>query len=626
MRTKSLKFEDVHAAELEYIAVRRASIDKRAEKKPFRNLFGIALSGGGIRSATINLGFLQVLNACGILQKADYLSSVSGGGYTGGYIQGKLQADPDFAKLFSEKDLKYLCKHGDYLSPGRRIVRFVNKLRLAGAFVASFLMNWVWIILLGATLLSLLGLVGEAISVVALTAFIPLVLWGAILLLSVHYFFHYLRYFHFWSSNALNYAEGVILLLVVVLWALQCAAGLRIAYLTTFEAFCASAIALGITGFFGNPNILTMHRFYRDRLASAFLDAGASGGGNVRLHELCARSGSQGGQCPPYPLFNTCLNLLGREDKQFAGVKMSDYFLLSPGFVGSKTTGYARTNGPLFRGMTMSTAVAVSGAALNPNMGTRTNRILTFFMTLLNLQLGYWAFNPAYNPLLQLPITWWPYYHILQLLCMTDSTRAKVNVSDGGHIENLGVYELLRRRCGLIITVDAGEDPRYEFSDLRNLIIRARNELGITITFRRDHQPEVRIRPSPSNGFSQSPFAIADIAEVRGSSPKGNAYRAILVYIKSSLLAPGVNREFDSKSPEYWSLTYKKYHPRFPHESTADQFFDSDQWEAYYTLGRYMAGDLLGIDLRNKTAVDKGTKKLQVKHINDLRSFFSGRG
>jgi hypothetical protein len=625
MSPEALEFDDVLTAELKYIAARRASLDKKQGKRPPGNLFGIALSGGGIRSATINLGFLEVLNRFGLLKKADYLSTVSGGGYTGGYIQGKLHADPDFAKLFSEEDLKYLCDHGDYLTPGRHIMRFINKLRLSGAFVASLLMNWVWIILTGVVILSLLGLIGEFGYVVALTAFIPWVLYGAVIILTVHYFFHYLRYFHLWSSDVLNYAEGVVLLLIAVMCGLRYAAGLRFDCFTTLEAFCVSAIALGITGFFGNPNILTMHRFYRDRLASAFLEAGAKESGKLFLHELWGTSSSQGPHCAPYPLFNTCLNLLSRDDLKFAGVKMSDYFLLSPGFVGSQATGYLPTDTRLFRRMTMSTAVAVSGAALNPNMGTKTNRILTFFMAVLNLQLGYWSFNPAHIPVLNIPFTWWPYYHLLQLLCKTDSTRGRINLSDGGHIENLGVFELLKRRCALIIAIDAGEDPRYEFPDLRNLVIRARNELGITVSFRPGHLPETRIRPSPSSGFSQAPFAIADLGELGRRRGKGDGYQGLLVYVKSSLMAPRVFRDVKKNDSDYWSVTYKKYHPGFPHESTADQFFDSDQWEAYYTLGRYMAGELLGVDLRNQTATDNGVKKFKEKRIDDLRSLFSGR-
>jgi predicted acylesterase/phospholipase RssA len=47
---------------------------------------GLALSGGGIRSATLCLGVVQVLVACGLMKDADYLSTISGGGYTGSFI------------------------------------------------------------------------------------------------------------------------------------------------------------------------------------------------------------------------------------------------------------------------------------------------------------------------------------------------------------------------------------------------------------------------------------------------------------------------------------------------------------------------------------------------------------
>lgn len=86
-----------------------------------------------------------------------------------------------------------------------------------------------------------------------------------------------------------------------------------------------------------------------------------------------------------------------------------------------------------------------------------------------------------------------------------------INISDGGHIENLGVYELLRRKCRLIIAVDAGEDKKYDFPDLSNMLIRARNELGIEIRFRMDEQPEDLIRPKPTQIYSQKRYAIADI-------------------------------------------------------------------------------------------------------------------
>ena len=204
---------------------------------------------------------------------------------------------------------------------------------------------------------------------------------------------------------------------------------------------------------------------------------------------------------------------------------------------------------------------------------------------------------PRFDPndlLTQAP--WWPLYQLLEVFSLTDSTRRLVNISDGGHIENLGVYELLRRRCRLIIALDATGDGQYQFDDLRNLVIRARQELGVTITFRQ--APEEYIRPASSNGFSRSQFVIADIGMLPGAPGEGaGAYRGLLVYVKSSLRAQRRWKTLDSES-----FAYKTYHPAFPHESTANQFFDRAQWEAYYHLGRFMAGDLLQEDCTDPEA------------------------
>ena len=82
-------------------------------------------------------------------------------------------------------------------------------------------------------------------------------------------------------------------------------------------------------------------------------------------------------------------------------------------------------------------------------------------MTLLNLRLGYWASTPKARAYAWFRwLTWWPYYQLLELFSKNDTTRWRVNLSDGGHIENLGVYELLRRGCRLIIAVDAGADSK----------------------------------------------------------------------------------------------------------------------------------------------------------------------
>lgn len=86
--TARIRFPAVIASEYDEIEERRRGAHEaappRVGRRPSR-LMGLALSGGGVRSATFNLGLLQALAAAGKLQSFDYLSTVSGGGYVGGW-------------------------------------------------------------------------------------------------------------------------------------------------------------------------------------------------------------------------------------------------------------------------------------------------------------------------------------------------------------------------------------------------------------------------------------------------------------------------------------------------------------------------------------------------------------
>jgi hypothetical protein len=552
------------------------------------NLFGIAISGGGIRSATIAYGFLEVLNRFGLLCKADYLSTVSGGGYLGGYIHARLrerhEATDPYATLFAPDDRERLMRRGRYLAPGAGPRRLWNLVRLAGAVVASLVLNWVWVAALLAVLVSvpawLLWMSFGADGVRAGGYMLAIV---AAAVLGYHFLLLPLERAGLWSSNILHRVEGVLLMIALMLVpaALLGAAGVELSLAGGIAG--AAVVVLVFAGFFADPNVLTMHRFYRDRVAEAYLETASTGARNLLLATLRF----QALRDAPYPLVNACLNLLGEEDEAFPGTKASDYFVFSPDYCGAERVGYAGT-GALYRRMTLATAMACSGAALNPAMGMRSRQPLAALMTLLNLRTGYWAPNPRFADRVWLAaLPWWPYYHLLDLLNRTDSKRALVSVSDGGHIENLGVYELLRRRCRLIVALDAGADPGYEFADVRNLVIRARQELHLVIRFRQ--APEGFVRPESSAGFSRSHFVVADVLEL-GNEERG--WRGLLVYVKSSLRAPLRPKTVDSES-----FRYKTIHPTFPHESTADQFFDAAQWRAYYDLGRFMAGDLLREDV-----------------------------
>ncbi|MEP7219955.1 MAG: patatin-like phospholipase family protein, partial [Bacteroidota bacterium] len=118
-------FDEVFSAECDEILERRMFLggekvgpDDRAHArwKASRNLTGLALSGGGIRSATFCLGLLQGLREKGLIQAFDYLSTVSGGGFVGGWWSAWLARAPRFevADICDPIGLIDLLRKNDY--------------------------------------------------------------------------------------------------------------------------------------------------------------------------------------------------------------------------------------------------------------------------------------------------------------------------------------------------------------------------------------------------------------------------------------------------------------------------------------------------------------------------------
>ncbi len=602
------------------------------EKSPLP-MFGIALSGGGIRSATINLGFLKVLNENNVFRLADYLSTVSGGGFTGSYITEKLRLqlgkDPGpkgtnpYEGLFSSDDIAHIKRHGFYLAPGKKgLQKLMDYTVLIGGFIATALLHLIWYVMAFILILYLFKVIYLSIGnrffnnlgIVAMAVFGISACW--------YYFCHGLRFCgrrFLWPVKGLITALALSLAAIFLVYFIDQTGSLpQLVYPAPFDDFVFLLAAVFIIGIFANPNILSPSQIYRFRLEEAFRWFGKK---SRKLCDIGPDCGEKGWGPAPYPLINTTLNLSGAAQPEpsktksgnfgkspdklpYSGFKTCDYFLLSPFYCGSKLTGFLPTANSEYRLMSLSTAVTISGAALNPEMGYRSNKITAFFMTLLNLRLGYWALNPylfkrcwnigeqiAYclsKCLKNMGIkyfwpTYWPVYNIYELLNKSNIYRWRVNLSDGGHIENLAVFELLRRKLPLIVGVDAGADPDYTFSDLKNLVARARNELGIEIKFRQD--PETIIRPRATSGFSQRQFCIADLYDLPRIKNGCKKHIGIFVYVKASITA----QEIKDPQRKQKSYTYRLYHPKFPHEPTSDQFFDDAQWEAYFETGKEMA-------------------------------------
>jgi hypothetical protein len=151
----------------------------------------------------------------------------------------------------------------------------------------------------------------------------------------------------------------------------------------------------------------------------------------------------------------------------------------------------------------------------------------------------------------------------LELLGITYSGSPYVNLSDGGHFENLGLYGLMQRRCKFIVVSDSGADHAFRFTDLGNALRKIRIDLGVQVEL-----DLTMLKPDPQTGLSPWHCAVGEI-EYPGEE------KGILVYLKPTLSG---NEPADL-------LTYRREHKTFPHESTTDQFFDEAQFEAYRALG-----------------------------------------
>ena len=344
------------------------------------------------------------------------------------------------------------------------------------------------------------------------------------------------------------------------------------------------AVAFGIAlscaflfSVFFDINVFGLSQFYANRLVRCYLGASRWGIGqrtpqafiafdrNDDLELLKLKNGDFRG---PFPIVNCSVNLGGSPDLSLH-TRHSASFTLTPVRCGSdrRKIGFAPTasgdSGYASR-VTLGKAAAVSGAAVSPNMGYNTSPLVAFLLTMFNVRLGWWFANPGQKSWMsdRLGST---FYHLFQELIGTaNENAAVVNVSDGGHFENLGIYELVRRRCRLIIAADAECDESYTFGSLGNLVRICETDFGAKIDI-----DISSIRPS-EKGVSRSHAAVGKILYNNGTI-------GYLLYIKSSFTG----------NEDVGIAQYRSTHPSFPHETTADQFFSEDQFEAYRRLGHH---------------------------------------
>ncbi len=401
--------------------------------------------------------------------------------------------------------------------------------------------------------------------------------------------------------------------------------------------YLVTGIELFLLSLFLAPNANSPHRLYRDRLSKAFLfdptiiEARRSGPGSklqsAPLSDPAAFERLKYGNFElapldrfklseiscvdtPFHLINTALNIQGSKYANRRG-RNADFFVFSPKFIGSGATQYVRTEEfeDAVKELDLATAMAVSGAAASSNMGASSIKALTPTLAILNVRLGYWVANPRQlakdrKPSSVFASVFDQFYFLQELLGLMRETSNTIYLTDGGHIENLGIYELLRRRCQLIIAVDAEADPEMSFRSLVALQRYARIDLGVLIDLpwaeirdatRAASEEIARTGGLPPNAAAHGPHcAVGEIGYPLGR-------KGILIYVKSSITGD----END------YIVDYKRRFPTYPHETTADQLFSEEQFEVYRALGFHAVTEVFSgrdqVGMRPKAAQWKGT-------------------
>ncbi|PYT01101.1 MAG: hypothetical protein DMF63_04750 [Acidobacteria bacterium] len=401
---------------------------------------------------------------------------------------------------------------------------------------------------------------------------------------------------------------------------------LKDTYLTTLLWMLGVLLVIGIgMGFVVNVNKFSLHSTYRDRLTRAYLGAsnpkrnqhtftGFDDSDNLELHDLEGQR--------PFHVINATVNLVAGKNLAWQNRKAAS-FTMTPlhcgswavrGFRRSVEYCVSKTSGKALR---LGTAMAISGAAANPNMGYISSPVVTFLMSLFNLRLGWWLGNtgPAgsdrdwggkghYRFFQKVGPSVAVFPLINETLGRTDENKHFLNVSDGGHFENLALYEMVLRRCRFIVLSDGAADQSFKFGEISNAIQKCKVDLGVDIKFTRG----IRIvsRDTDADGKKGSVrFAVAEITypeRVNGKRLKGT-----LLYMR----------------PAYYETEYTdiKYYAEanltFPHQSTADQMYDEKQFEAYRGLGFFTMREVF----RTVVATSQGDPRDEVD--DDLELLFT---
>ncbi|MGJ8691295.1 MAG: patatin-like phospholipase family protein [Thalassotalea sp.] len=647
--------EEIADAELSWLKKRRIAAGLADISSAQIN--GLALSGGGIRSAVFNLGVMQALEKHQKLKQVDVLSSVSGGGYIATaltWFKAKLPKQFPFGSARSDHNklggsvINWFRSHSSFLTPGDGI----STLSLFTAILTGTLINL--LILLPITIFAIylaiypldflpqplqgntfellhygsIGLIISSLAFMIITALSTCVSglknkkteqlrkcvtwlfsWSLLLQLvslipHIHRFFEQVTQWVVhaslsvsmlgavmtWLSSRANASSTMMkILLLNIGLLLSCFGFFVLAYHYAldwydspyhylhhiFSGLIVLSLILAMTC---NINLISMHGYYRNRLRDAFMPYKLPECNQFPVQEVASWHDAQAcylAELPnndaPLQIINCNVELTGSKQPKYRN-RAGDCFTFTPLFCGSSATGFTTTKDYQSGKMDLATACAISGAAVATNTSKTRLKTLNFILGLLNLRLGCWLPNPAQTQHQQwhLKPLWYLYMFRDMFGAGLNEQQRYIHLSDGGHFENLGVYELVRRKCQTIMSVDAGADPNFLFNDLAKLTELIRVDFGAQLNI----DTSQLVPDEKGNSFTA--YTVGEIIYNCGT-------KAEFIYLKATML--------ENLSADV--LGYKKQNPSFPDQSTVDQFFDEFQFEAYRELGFQISHNML---------------------------------
>src|SRR5450756_1134459 len=205
-----------------------------------------------------------------------------------------------------------------------------------------------------------------------------------------------------------------------------------------------------------------------------------------------------------------------------------------------------------------------------------------FFMALANLRLGVWVPNPRQLDVFRERSTFHqvlprPQYFLREMVGLNSLDAPFLYVTDGGHYDNLGLVELLRRKCKTIWCIDASGDQVDTFDTLGGALQTAEGELQISIEI----HPEADMAPTAAQPASGPWYVKAPYC--RGTITYPDNQVGTLIVVKAGV---------PTNAP--WSVTsFADQNSKFPCDPTLDQLYDADRFDAYRELGEFCVDEAI---------------------------------